>query len=64
MRAEIPIDYNSGDTEAYLKEYRNADMKRSQRWKERGPKVQKWSMFSNVFILRSKKERGKYRIQF
>ena len=34
MRAEIPLDYNSGDTENYLKIYRNADVGRSQRWKE------------------------------
>ena len=34
MRAEIPLDYNSGDNENYLKIYRNADVGRSQRWKE------------------------------
>ena len=34
MRAEIPLDYNSGESENYLKVYRNADVGRSQRWKE------------------------------
>ena len=34
MRAEIPLDYDSGDTENYKKVYRNADVGRSQRWKK------------------------------
>ena len=58
LRAEIPIDYNSGDTQSYLKEYRNADVNKTQRWKERGPKVNHILYFS-IIDLRSKRENEK-----
>ena len=58
LRAEIPIDYNSGDTQSYLKEYRNADVNRTQRWKERGPKVSQILDFS-IIDLSAKRENEK-----
>ena len=33
--AEIPIDYNSGEFQTYLKKYRNVDINRTHRWKQR-----------------------------
>ena len=55
LRAEIPIDYNSGDTQSYLKEYRNADVNRTQRWKERGPKVNQ-ILYVSIIDLSAKRE--------
>jgi len=48
MRAEIPLDYNSGDPEKYVKTYRNADVGRSQRWKN--IKVKNFLSYIDCFI--------------
>ena len=50
MRAEIPLDYNSGDPETYVKTYRNADVGRSQRWKNNDIKVEILLSYTDYFL--------------